>query len=494
VPLFQRYHIEAQLDAMFSPTVTLKSGGYIVINQTEALVSIDVNSGRATREHSIEETARKTNLEAAEEVGRQLRLRDLAGLIVIDFIDMEEGRNDRDVEKRIRDAVKNDRARIQIGKISQFGLLEMSRQRLRAGVVAGSTVPCPHCGGQGIVRSVESTSLRVLRGLEEEAQKQRAEGLTVRVASDVAIYTLNQKRRELSRLEGEYSITINFEPKPELMAGAFEIDRVGHRNPEDFPRPVMTAMAEPVMEDEDPVEAEEEEFETEDAAIETVEAEVVEQDEAREPRGDGQKRDERGGRRRRRGGRNRGGRDRDRPAGAPRESAAPLDGVPAIEGGEIVAEAGEGHEDRATEHHEQQPHGEDQVGAADSEGARRKRRRRRGRRGGNRDRVDSNGEAIEHAAAPGEDAPVPVAAPAPAPVAALPPVSQTPASFGTGRFGDPDEIDTTPRDDAPAVTPNTASSPSWSLNETTEIDTTPTDEPKSEGPAKKGWWQRAFKS
>ena len=155
VPLFQRHHIEAQLDAMFSPTVTLKSGGYIVINQTEALVSIDVNSGRATREHSIEDTAHKTNLEAADEIGRQLRrLRDLAGLIVIDFIDMEDGPTDRNVEKRIRDAVKNDRARIQIGKISQFGLLEMSRQRLRAGVIAGSTVPCPHCGGQGIVRSV----------------------------------------------------------------------------------------------------------------------------------------------------------------------------------------------------------------------------------------------------------------------------------------------------------------------------------------------------
>ncbi|HEX5432231.1 MAG TPA: Rne/Rng family ribonuclease, partial [Bryobacteraceae bacterium] len=153
VPLFQRQHIEAQLDSMFQPTVTLKSGGYIVINQTEALVSIDVNSGRATREHSIEETATKTNLEAADEIGRQLRLRDLAGLIVIDFIDMEDSRNDRSVEKRLRDAVKNDRARIQIGKVSQFGLLEMSRQRLRAGVIAGSTVPCPHCGGQGIVRS-----------------------------------------------------------------------------------------------------------------------------------------------------------------------------------------------------------------------------------------------------------------------------------------------------------------------------------------------------
>jgi len=200
VPLFQRHHIEAQLDAMFSSSVTLKSGGYIVIDQTEALVSIDVNSGRATREHSIEETATKTNLEAADEIGRQLRLRDLAGLIVIDFIDMEDSRNDRNVEKRLHNAVKNDRARIQLGKISQFGLMEMSRQRLRAGVIAGSTVPCPHCGGQGIVRSVESTSLRVLRGLEEEAQKQRAESLIVRVANEVVIYTLNQKRRELTRL------------------------------------------------------------------------------------------------------------------------------------------------------------------------------------------------------------------------------------------------------------------------------------------------------
>ncbi|MGB8601429.1 MAG: ribonuclease E/G, partial [Rhizomicrobium sp.] len=216
VPLFQRFHIEAQLDAMFSPIVTLKSGGYIVIDQTEALVAIDVNSGRATKEHSIEDTATKTNLEAADEVGRQLRLRDLAGLIVVDFIDMEDSRNDRLVEKRMMNAVKNDRARIQVGKISQFGLLEMSRQRLRAGVVAGSTLPCPHCGGSGLVRSVESTSLRVLRGIEEEAQKQRAESLLVHVATDAAIYTLNQKRAEITRVEAEYDITIAFEPTNEL--------------------------------------------------------------------------------------------------------------------------------------------------------------------------------------------------------------------------------------------------------------------------------------
>ena len=236
VPLFQRMHIEAQLDAMFSSTVTLQSGGYIVINQTEALVSIDVNSGRATREHSIEETARKTNLEAADEIGRQLRLRDLAGLIVIDFIDMEEGRNDREVEKRMRDAVKNDRARVQIGKISQFGLLEMSRQRLRAGVLAGSTVTCPHCGGAGIVRSVESTTLRLLRALEEEGEKNRASAVTVKVASDIALYALNQKRRELARIEAEYGMEISFEPKEGLQAGNFELERTRSKEPGAQPR------------------------------------------------------------------------------------------------------------------------------------------------------------------------------------------------------------------------------------------------------------------
>ncbi|HEY8696301.1 MAG TPA: ribonuclease E/G, partial [Rhizomicrobium sp.] len=225
IPLFQRHHIEAQLDAMFSPTVTLRSGGYIVINQTEALVSIDVNSGRATREHSIEETAHKTNLEAAEEISRQLRLRDLAGLIVIDFIDMEDQRNDRNVEKRLRDCVKNDRARVQIGKISQFGLLEMSRQRLRAGVIAGSTIPCPHCGGQGIVRSVESTALRVLRALDEEGQRRRSSAVSMRVANDVALYTLNQKRRELARIEADYGMTVTFEPNDEVLAGTFELER-----------------------------------------------------------------------------------------------------------------------------------------------------------------------------------------------------------------------------------------------------------------------------
>jgi ribonuclease E len=231
VSLFQRHQVEAQLDEMFSPVVTLKSGGYIVINQTEALVSIDVNSGKATREHSIEETARKTNLEAADEVARQLRLRDLAGLVVIDFIDMEDGKNDRSVEKRLRDAVRNDRARIQIGKISQFGLLEMSRQRLRAGVLAGSTVACPHCEGLGYIRSTESASLQMLRALDEEGRQQNAVSLIARAPDEIIIYTLNHKRPEISRIEQTYEMSIAFEPNDDMSGGTFEIERVGKRTP-----------------------------------------------------------------------------------------------------------------------------------------------------------------------------------------------------------------------------------------------------------------------
>ena len=331
VPLFQRLHIEQQLDAMFSSTVTLRSGGYIVINQTEALVSIDVNSGRATREHSIEETARKTNLEAADEIGRQLRLRDLAGLIVIDFIDMEEGRNDREVEKRLRDAVKNDRARVQIGKISQFGLMEMSRQRLRAGVVASSTVVCPHCGGAGIVRSVESTALRVLRALEEEGEKSRASAVTVKVANDVAIYTLNQKRRELARIETEYGMEVSFEPKEGLMAGHFELDRTRTRDPEDRPRNHAVSIEAGFVpsdepEDDTAIAEEEEEFEEEAESVTEADGETAD---APQPSRDGDGASRR--KRRRRGGRGR-NRDRDRPQ--------------RTEGGEseirVQAEAGDG--------------------------------------------------------------------------------------------------------------------------------------------------------
>ncbi|MDE2163801.1 MAG: Rne/Rng family ribonuclease [Alphaproteobacteria bacterium] len=492
VPLFQRYQIESQLDAMFSPTVTLKSGGYIVINQTEALVAIDVNSGRATREHSIEDTATKTNLEAADEVGRQLRLRDLAGLIVIDFIDMEDSRNDRSVEKRLHNAVKNDRARVQIGKISQFGLLEMSRQRLRAGVIAGSTVPCPHCGGQGIVRSVESTSLRVLRGLEEEAQRQRAEGLIVRVAGEVAIYTLNQKRRELARLESEYDITITFDPKEDLKAGDFDIERIGQRDPASRPRPLAPIEAPPeIIEAEPEPEIAEDEVLEQDSPRREKEAAVEAQPNAQQ--GDG------GGRRRRRR-RRRGGRDRDRPIQNDQRRDQNLHPQQGTQNPATSAVTTDSVDEYAAVSNETsgpvQPDGlppqsgEVQLGEQQNGdgGRKRKRRRRRGRRGG-RDRDHTGAEQRADGGAP-SGAPL------------------------EDRFGQFDEIDTTPREEprsstghlpVPEAIPNAASTPVWSLKvegggasvPKQDKPATPTaaSEPAepSTAPTKKGWWQKAFR-
>ena len=220
-PIFAKSGVEAQLDAMFSNHVSLKSGGYLVINQTEALVAIDVNSGRSTREHNIEDTALRTNLEAADEVARQLRLRDLAGLIVVDFIDMEESRNNRSVERRMKDALKNDRARIQIGRISHFGLLEMSRQRIRTGVLEGSTAPCPHCAGAGMVRSTASIALHVLRILEDALIKSSAHNITVRTRSEVALYILNQKRAHLSELEQRFGVSVTIIADDSLTGTAY---------------------------------------------------------------------------------------------------------------------------------------------------------------------------------------------------------------------------------------------------------------------------------
>jgi ribonuclease E len=211
VPIFARNGIEAQLDKMLQPQVTLKSGGYVIINQTEALVAIDVNSGRSTREHSIEDTALQTNLEAAEEIARQLRLRDLAGLIVIDFIDMEENRNNRAVEKKLKECLKNDRARIQVGRISHFGLLEMSRQRIRASVLESTMQPCPHCGGTGHVRSESSVALLVLRAIEEYLLKDSRNNITVHTPASTALYILNHKRGNLIDLETRFGPGITVE-------------------------------------------------------------------------------------------------------------------------------------------------------------------------------------------------------------------------------------------------------------------------------------------
>ncbi len=225
-PLFARHQVDVQLDAMLSPTVQLKSGGYLVLNQTEALVAIDVNSGRSTRERGIEETALRTNLEAADEVARQLRLRDLAGLIVIDFIDMESKKNNVMVERRIKDALKNDRARIQLGQISAFGLFEMSRQRLRPSLTETSFVMCPHCTGLGLVRSTESAAIQVLRAIEEEGTTRRAAEIVVYAASSIAMYIFNHKRERLSGIEQRYAMRVTFAADESLLPPNIRIDRV----------------------------------------------------------------------------------------------------------------------------------------------------------------------------------------------------------------------------------------------------------------------------
>ncbi|MCB1461421.1 MAG: ribonuclease E/G, partial [Nitratireductor sp.] len=223
--IFARSGVEAQLDRLLTPQVTLKSGGYLVINQTEALVSIDVNSGRSTREHSIEDTALQTNLEAADEVARQLRLRDLAGLIVIDFIDMEEKRNNRAVEKRLKDALKNDRARIQVGRISHFGLLEMSRQRIRASVMESTMEVCPHCAGLGHVRSHASIALHVFRAIEDHVSRHSRNDVVVKCPPAIALDILNHKRAGLLDLEHRYGVRISIEGDTSLPGQSFNIEK-----------------------------------------------------------------------------------------------------------------------------------------------------------------------------------------------------------------------------------------------------------------------------
>ena len=305
-PLFQRFQVESILDGLFSPTVTLPSGGYIVINQTEALVAIDINSGKATREHNIEDTATKTNLEACDEIARQLRLRDLAGLVVIDFIDMEENRNNRAVERRMKDALKNDRARIQVGRISHFGLLEMSRQRLRPGLLEGTFRPCPHCEGRGITRSVPSCGLGVLRNIEEFLQKGRAENLTVKCAREVAFYLLNEKRDSLLIIEQAYGISIFVQPSDDVKGPQAVIERAQDR--ENIKRRIPSAT--PVQMDS----AFSTEPEVEEEIIEEPISDEAEESDAVEPSDrniesleNGDKRDN--GRKRRRRGRRGGKRD-----------------------------------------------------------------------------------------------------------------------------------------------------------------------------------------
>ncbi len=387
-PIFARYGVEQQLDAMFSPVVQLKSGGYIVINPTEALVSIDVNSGRATREHHIEDTALKTNLEASEEIARQLRLRDLAGLIVIDFIDMEEKRNNRAVERKLKDCLKNDRARIQIGRISHFGLLEMSRQRIRTGVLESSIEVCPHCGGTGHVRSAASVSLQLLRAMEEQLLRSQTHNLIARTRTEVALYVLNQKRAHLRELEERFSVTLSV-AADESVTGhqPFIIEKGDLAAPAPAaPRPSSVVQPDSILPDEDFIEEDEEEI------VEEAETEA----EAEASEGNGERSDDAGRKRRRRRRRRRGEREEGR------EGAEGSEGEEEDDASADTAEAQDGTADgqrdenaRDDDEHDDEERGEDERADGergdDENGDRR--RRRRGRRGGRRNRRERDDEA-----------------------------------------------------------------------------------------------------
>jgi ribonuclease E len=376
-PLFSRMGVESQLDAMFSPTVQLRSGGYIVINQTEALVSIDVNSGRSTREHHIEDTALKTNMEAAEEVARQLRLRDLAGLIVIDFIDMDEKRNNRSVERKLSDCLRQDRARIQVGRISHFGLLEMSRQRIRASVLESSTEPCPQCGGSGHVRSVSSVALQLLRGLEEILMKGATHNLVVRTRTDVALYVLNHKRGHLRDLEDSFKVTLAIVADATVSAQqSFVIDRGEQVHTLEAAKALLAAQVaafpahvEEALDDDEPFDVE--------AEVETEETEGLTDDQPAGESSDGNETDA-DGRKRKRRRRRRGRTGEAREGGpAPDENDVPrvaLDQAEAV--GVVDGDGEEGVED-GTE--DSEARGEQAAGGE-------RRPRRRGRRGGRRRR------------------------------------------------------------------------------------------------------------
>ncbi|MBI4921578.1 MAG: Rne/Rng family ribonuclease [Devosia nanyangense] len=398
-PLFSKFGVEGQLDQMFSPQVTLPSGGYIVINPTEALVSIDVNSGRSTKEHNIEDTALQTNLEASDEIARQLRLRDLAGLIVIDYIDMVENRSNRAVERKLKDCLKNDRARIQVGRISHFGLMEMSRQRIRFGVVESSTHKCPTCQGTGLVRSVESVALMVMRNVEDHVLKKPGQSINVRVPVDVALYILNTKRHTLNGLEAKYGLSITLVADDHVGPSHYAIERGEPRIVTgEQPAPAHVRVDSAAIEENDDV----------DAAVEDEE-----EDEEQQPatESQAQPRAEESGDRSRRRRRRRGGRDRDERGDRterPRQPQQhPVAAAPAAVS-EASADDGDAEDDGVVP---------TQANGGLDENGEPRRRRRRGRRGGRRNRRpgEENGVAtgdgqFEPAAPMSEDGAEPAAA------------------------------------------------------------------------------------
>ena len=483
VPLFQRYGAEDQLTAMYDPEVQLKSGGYIVINPTEALVSIDINSGRSTKEHGIEATALNTNLEAAREIARQLRLRDMAGLVVIDFIDMEYGSNVRKVEKAMKDALKNDRARIQVGRISSFGLMEMSRQRLRTGVLEATTRGCPHCDGTGLVRTASSAGLSALRQIEDEAAKGRGSTISLFASTEAAVYLLNAKRADLAEIEERYGVRVEVLPEGENEGSKMRVGSSG-------PRPEFTPKFEQIViedDDDDLIEDEDEEFEAEDRGE------------------DGEDRGKRRGRgRRRRGGR---GRDEDR---GPREDG---DAGSDSDDGDEPSEAGE---------REERGEGDGEDGDAPRKKRRRGRRRRGGRGRGDGEGAgeageDAGGESADESAESEADADEPVAEETPAKpkrtrrkkadadevvaeaevtveVAAEPIADEAPAKPKRTRK----KVVEVAVEEAPEVEVVAEVAPEKpkrtrkkAVAAEAELEAPPGGEEES-GPARKGWWQRTF--
>ncbi|MBV9785905.1 MAG: Rne/Rng family ribonuclease [Acidisphaera sp.] len=482
-PLFARYQVEAQLDAMLVPNVQLKSGGYLVINQTEALVAIDVNSGRSTRERGIEETALRTNLEAADEAARQLRLRDLAGLIVIDFIDMEAKRHNAMVERRLKEGLKNDRARIQVGHISHFGLMEMSRQRLRPSLAETSFIACPQCGGTGHVRSTESGAIHVLRGIEEEAAKRRSAEIMVHVAGPIAMYILNHKRDRLHEMEARYGMRVLFTADPALIAPQMRIERLRALEPAAAPSPALPPPA-PIQ----PVEEIAEEEAAEEADIEETRAPDNAKDGAAadghsvaEPAGETAEESEQRRRRRRR--RRRGGRREDGTEEALPAIAEPGAEQPATEpAAEPTAE----------------PPAEPPTEPTEAGSEEEQRARRRGRRGGRRRRREPSEEPQVGTPAEIPPEPMPVyAGPTPADpfgptfdiFDALEAAEQAPRPLPTPPLPEPEAVTEPPEPPAPEPEPRSAEvvvleQPAEPAIRPVLVNGTPAAE------RKRGWWKR----
>jgi ribonuclease E len=485
-PVFAKAGVESQLDAMFSNQVTLKSGGYIVINQTEALVAIDVNSGRSTREHNIEDTALRTNLEAADEIARQLRLRDLAGLIVVDFIDMEESRNNRSVERRIKDALKNDRARIQVGRISHFGLLEMSRQRIRTGVLEGSTVVCSHCQGAGVVRSTASIALHVLRVLEDSLIKSSTHDLTVRARTPVALYILNQKHVNLRDLERRFGVVIVVEADDETLTGAnyHTIERgelaTGVKSEPEPAKSLADDIA-PIIEEPVPVETED------DGPIEVFgEEEEEEPARASEREGDPSLDEGEVGRRRRRRRRRRGG---ERSFGDNLSPDAPQptdDGLAVVAeiGGDLVAPSGD----------------VDAMGQRDLRSGEERHRRSRGSRGGRNRFRRADGESAPETSGSGFDSPPSLAreeefaaseadySASPSPDGALSDEETPPAP---SPVAEPEDLEIEGKGQATRTEPTVASFAMAEADVAPDAPASAPSEPEPPRPRRSGWWQRA---